>query len=592
MKDKRYEEYLTIKKDEFWCTPYIGRRVNDIYSSIFDHNGYFPSDDYNKYPEYDENGIIINLHPVIKNNVIDSISYYKKVDHGIYYRGADYKALNSHDIKVFKTILDECTESDAPEILERILELPLSEGWCLERTNPKSIVISNNGKKTSVPREYTEYIIDLARLYPDITCNDDFWNINRKLLKSQYKNALFAMLGSFNRKNFPNVSFAETANERIVREDNEERLKNDLINGIRNNDLQTVKRLVADIDDVSREVVQTAVDNSNTHSLEIIASHITDCNTLKIAGIYAIKQSETDLLYKLLENREPSDYSTLIYPAYLNGKIEYVTLLLDKGCTLTIQKDHCALPVRKLLPLTNYYEVVWPVKYLQDLYGLEDHTYLKKVLGNYHTEYSDGKKCHGYNWIETSNIVKWILNTRDYELIDFAAMCHIQEAGIKDLRNSDIFLQAFEEGGEYWEHTKALFKDVPHCCADLYYKCVMDNKPELLKRLIECSGIGVNGDILHRAIEGYSSKTETLKILIDYYDAELPSKRNWRPIWEDVVYIRNNEVFEYFFMNYKEFYEDEAIHNAVIEYAVKRNLDSEKKQILIDKCGVDKALLA
>ena len=34
------------------------------------------------------------------------------------------------------------------------------------------------------------------------------------------------------------------------------------------------------------------------------------------------------------------------------------------------------------------------------------YAYLKKVLGNYHTEYSDGKKCHGYNWIETSNIEK------------------------------------------------------------------------------------------------------------------------------------------------------------------------------------------
>lgn len=60
MKDNRYTEYLTIKCD-FWQLPYIGRTVTENYYEMFDHNGYYPSDDQDNHPEYCDNGIVMNI---------------------------------------------------------------------------------------------------------------------------------------------------------------------------------------------------------------------------------------------------------------------------------------------------------------------------------------------------------------------------------------------------------------------------------------------------------------------------------------------------------------------------------------------------
>lgn len=39
----RYEMHLI--EGDLWLVPYIGRKVNDRYDELFDHNGYYPSDE-------------------------------------------------------------------------------------------------------------------------------------------------------------------------------------------------------------------------------------------------------------------------------------------------------------------------------------------------------------------------------------------------------------------------------------------------------------------------------------------------------------------------------------------------------------------
>ena len=60
MADSRYEEYLKIEND-FWQLSYIGRAVTEQYYEMFDHNGYYPSDDEDNHPEYCYDGIVMNI---------------------------------------------------------------------------------------------------------------------------------------------------------------------------------------------------------------------------------------------------------------------------------------------------------------------------------------------------------------------------------------------------------------------------------------------------------------------------------------------------------------------------------------------------
>ena len=141
MKDERYNKYLKIK-EEFWQVPYLGRKVNDEYYSVFDQNGYYPSEE-EAYPEYAEKGLILNLKPYVVDGVIKDISYYKVADHGPYSRHRDDKPLTARDRKAFTLVLDQCTDSIAAEVLDRLIAMPLKEGWEVSRVSEKSVSLKN-----------------------------------------------------------------------------------------------------------------------------------------------------------------------------------------------------------------------------------------------------------------------------------------------------------------------------------------------------------------------------------------------------------------------------------------------------------------
>ena len=290
MEDKRYREYLKIEND-FWQLPYIGRAVNDKYEELFDHNGYYPSDDYNKYPEYSEEDIIIKIELYLfDDGKIEGVSCSKFVDHGIYYKGSDDRSLNSHDIKVFKEVLDACTDSEASAVLDRLMKLPLQESWCIKRQTEKSITLEGEAGTVSLPVDYAKQVIDIARNAPDIRDNNDFWEVNKKNLRTKYRDAVFALLCNFDHEHFPSIQFKETAADRIAREDREEETRNKLVMEIDQGHVEKASALIDELPKIPRIALETAAKNNNTELLELCAHKTNNAYDLQFIGEYAIEK--------------------------------------------------------------------------------------------------------------------------------------------------------------------------------------------------------------------------------------------------------------------------------------------------------------
>lgn len=116
----------------------------------------------------------------------------------------------------------------------------MKEGWAVRKISEKSVSIANSDGVISVPKDYAYSVIDIARNVPDIRDNEDFWELNKKHLRLKFKDALFALLYSFTKENFPDVTFGETACERIAREDREEAAKKELVEAIDKNQTDKV----------------------------------------------------------------------------------------------------------------------------------------------------------------------------------------------------------------------------------------------------------------------------------------------------------------------------------------------------------------
>ena len=585
MSDSRYENYL-LSNIEYWQLPYIGRTVNDKYHLLFDHNGYYPSDDYDNHPEYSEKDIIINLKLQLSDNVVQSISYYKKVDHGLYSRHSDERPLNSHDIKVFKEVLDECTVSSSQHVLDQLLDMPLKEGWNIKRVSDKTIQLSKDGNKVSLPTDYAKLIIDIAPKVPDIISNDDYWEINSGWLRVKYKGAIFALLCNFNKDNFPGISFAETARERMNREDQEKAAKEALIHAIKYDQTKIVWELAEELAEIPREAIDVAVKKGKTDYLMSFVSK-TDQFWVEHIGNYAISNGEAELLERVIEKGGINNHR-LIYTAYNEHRIDFVILLLNKGYTLHIRPDNkTKYDIEDLLPLTDYSEVYFSVDILEQLYNAYGVGPISKVIENYHYSDRNWKRTgpDGYYRDETDALILWLINKHNIELIDCAAKNGVK-TWLENWANiEELALNIFNEDSEYWSHVKGLFINVFSI-----YRCILDKNLALLEYCVEREKVGIQ-DIEFALRENVNA--EMLRLLVKHLDISIDEdrKREGLPLWFIGLRINDLETFEIFFTKYSPKLEDCQTQEELYNHFIWNNYSVEKAEILVKVCRLPDQLI-
>lgn len=580
MTDSRYEEYLEIKYD-FWQLSYIGRGVTEQYYEMFDHNGYYPSDDEDNHPEYCYDGIVMNIKLDIDyEDRVTGISYYKVVEHGIFYKGSDDRPINAHDIKVFKEVLDACTVSEAPSVLEKLLTLPLKEGWTVKRVSEKSISLENKDGSIAVPKDYIYSVIDIAKNAPDIKDNEDFWEINKKHLRSKYKDAIFALMNSFTHDNFPDVQFAETAKERIEREDREERAKKDLIKAIKKHNDEETFKLTSLMDVVPNEAVDAAIECANTELLSIFAEKAHNSFVSEKVGRYAVEKGETTLLSKLLD-MNISCADRLIYAAYNGHRLEYVRMLLEKGYSLHIRADNnTKYESEALVSLTDYREVMFSSNILEQLYSDLGPEAIKKIINNYHRDWDPDLKEHvsGYFSDETTAFVLWLIEKRDYELIDLAIEKNMRTSMSPYGKEETLAIEIFNENTDEWKRIKALFTN------DISFsRCFSIGNLELLNYLVTCNT--VTETTVQKALDGINKvSTEMLRVLMEHLDLSVHDYHGNLPLWWYALRIDDAVAYESIFTKYNEALNDDSERQKIYNDFMWHYHDPDKARILVKCC--------
>ena len=587
MEDKRYRSYLKIENN-FWQLPYIGRAVNDKYEELFDHNGYYPSDDYNKYPEYSEEDIIIKIELYLfDDGKIEGVSCSKFVDHGIYYKGSDDRPLNSHDIKVFKEVLDACTDSEASAVLDILIQLPLQEGWRIKRSSEKSISLESEAGAVSLPVDYAKQVIDIARNAPDIRDNNDFWEVNKKNLRTKYKDAIFALLCNFDNEHFPSISFAETAAERITREDREEETRNKLVAEIEQGHVEKAANLIDELPKIPRTALETAAKKNNTELLELCAHKTNDAYDLQFIGEYAIENGAADLL-KTVAELDKGNSKRLIYTAYNNHRIDFVLLLQQYGYTLHIRHDNkTKYRTEELLPLVGCHEVYFAANVIDQLYDEYGSEPVEKIVENYHhsNAYFIKTDPDGYYDDETSALVAWLIEKRDLALIDMAVNNGVRAKMAAYNNDERLAIKVFNEDEELWTHAEGLFAGNIS-----FSRCISDKNLKLLKYLVE--RVPVPESVLRKAIEDRASD-EILDVLVQHLDLSIQEKRPPAklPIWYYGLRINNMDSFERLFEKFAEQEKEEAEYREIYDHFIWHYHDPEKAKVLVRTCNLPELLI-
>ena len=550
MENGKYNDYLAIH-EEMWIIEYLGRKVNDEYYATFDHNGYYPSDDYHNYPEYSEKNIIINLKPSLDDKgIINNISYYKVVDHGPYYRRSDDRKLDAHDVKVFKEILDRCTYNYASDILDKLKVMPLLNGWSVKRENKSSLILLHGGECISVPKDYLERMIELASRYYDVVNNNDFWEENKRLLKPKYRDAVMAILSNYNRIQFPSIAFKETAQERINREETVEEAQKTVKSLLDRNNTEEAKEILSNLEDISADILETALKQGNEDIIKVLSEKNLDNYKIKRIAVWCLENDNDSLFKEIVDKKSLETYCDWIYSAFDNNRIGCVEYLLRKGCWLNIGDNRTTLPVKEILSLVEYSDVIWPIKYIQDIYSNENREYIFKIINNVRGQKWDPEKnCFGagYQMVQMRDIAFWIAQTKDLELIDLAVKKGLLIKDTYTSREDEVFLDAFQTGGEYWNHVKHMLNiEDRDYLEGLLKKCLDENKIDLLLKMIKYFGLSVDSKLLDKAIYRCCS-TELIKTLLNSYD---PTNDEIEKLNEAFIETENLDLFNYYLKDF------------------------------------------
>ena len=572
----RYEMHLI--EGDLWLVPYIGRKVNDRYDELFDHNGYYPSDEYDKYPEYSEKEIILNLHPHVKDGVIEDITYYKKIDNGLYSRHSIEKPLTQKDRKIFVEVLDECTDSVAGDVLDSILNNPLSGGWSVKSASEKNIVIQNGSEKISIPRAYVEFVIDVGRTAPDILNNRDFWRINGDSLRTKYMEGLMILLESFNKDNYPELIVGKTAKEKTEHDNNVQIAKESITDAILNDNQEKIEEYCEVLSHVPSSAIEAAVDRGDLDLVKRLSPKANP-DVIERIGINAIDTSNKDLLELLVNVRGALAKWTEC--AFINRKEDALTFLLIRHGLLRIRENEHNYTFEELLPLVKYSGVAWPLDYLKRFYEMDDRSYITTALRNLkHTPGYDG-----YNDSDLEKIVDWVLDCKDPVLLDAVKSSRIVFFG---QGYEDLFIKAFINYEEQWDSVKFLFPNIDAECIRSYWSCVVHNNYDVLERLINFFKIGTPKDLVIRSIDPMPKDKRIPKLIIENYDENIePDSGKNIKIWHVFVRCKDSELFKLFFTKQSHLLDDEDVLDDVAHSILWYYPDVEKARFLAEKYDID-----
>ena len=572
---EKYEMHLAVS--DLWLEPYVGRKINGRYDTFFDHNGYYPSDEEDKYPEYSENDIIINLHPHIKDGIIDSISYYKKIDNGFYSRHTIEKPLTSKDKKIFKNILDECTYSEAKVILNDIIRKPLTDGWLIKSVSDKSVTIQKGKEKINIPRDYIEFVIDVGRNNPDIINNRDFWHVNEKNLRIKYMEGLMILLAGFNKENYPDLILGKTAREKTEHDNKVIIAKESITNAIKNEEYEKVDQYIELLTRIPNSAVEAAAEKGNLTLLKKL-SNKSDYYAFEQIGLSAIDSSNRSLLELVVASKGVMPKWTK--HAFKNRKKDDLNYLLEKNGLLRIGYEDNDYSFEELLPLVKYHKVAWSLSYLKSFNELTDRKYITTALSNLYCV----SGFDGYNMYDIENIVDWVIDCNSIELIDAVVHSGVRFSG---QGYSDIFIKAFSRGEEYWKHAELLFADTSKECIRAYWNCVVQNDYDLLKKLMDYYNIGTPKDLVIRAIDPIPNDKRISKLIIEKYDKNVESDVESRAvIWKVFTRCKDDELFKLFFTTQSHIMNDIEVRNEITHDILWHFPSVSKAKFLVENFGI------
>ena len=571
---ERYEAYL--REDDLWLAPYIGRKINEHYEEHFDHNGNYPSDDEDKYPEYWEKNLILNLHPHVKDGIVESISYYKKVDNGIYTRHSTYKALTSRDKKIFKELLDECTVSEAGEILDELLGKPLPDGWMVAKVTDKTITLQKELEKISIPRDYVKHVIDVGRSLPDILNNRDFWRVNEKKLRCKYMEGLMVLLSNIE-ETYPAYIIGETAKDRIAREDAIIEAKASLINAIRNDDKQKVVKCLDLLNVVHSDAINEALKKWDPDLLLKLAGKAAYFSDVCKIGEAAIEKDDSKTLRALV--KEKGCQPQWVDACFENKRIEDLKYLLAHSGELKVREE-CGYDLNELLPLVKYEKVAWTLSYLKEMNALSDKTYIQTALRNIYS----GQWGKGYSNSEVKEIITWILSCNDVELLDAVA-----SSGITVDYQNDLFIEIFMNKNDLWDTAKPLFRN--YTWKNFFSKFNRRTDYEFLLKLMKYYDVHTSIEDVIDTIQFKGDDKRIAKLIIDRYDESIKPKRPVKPLWEAVTMWADVELFEYFFKRNEQLLKRKDVCDGIVHTLLWYYPDVDKARVLVERYAFSEDLV-
>ena len=593
MEDKRYTNYLTFKR-EYWQIPFIGRAVNDKYEELFDHNGNYPSDNYEEHPEYFPNGIILNLNPSVRNGKIWSISCYKVCDNGMYVRSTG-RSIDAHDRKIFRELLNTSTNSIAGEILENVLSLEPNNGWKIKRISKKSISMIKDEEKINIPKSYIEEIIDVGRSYPDILYNEDAWEVNSSFLKMKYKDALIALLSNINRDDYAPDTFRKTAMETIEEEDKQSDYKRCLIEAVKQQDYETVQGILPHIKDVPSDAISIASSKADSKILSLLLSCPKIWSlSIELIAHCAIDNNDLVLLKKATNKTTLKFYRSWVYYAFKNKKPECVAFLLENGCHLKISYEKGLYKINELLYLVEYKNVVWPYEYIKAISRLDDSELLSKIIKNIHGAVGGDIDWPGYDQEVVEKLAILVIRSNNENWLTA-----LKTAGYKvwSVSNSDsraLFNEFFNKENITFDELNELFGGVDSFCKCILKDAIKHREYDLCEKAINVGKLIIDDELLKDAVGRYKkSKIETdiLKLLIRNFKPKTAYAYSYQDFRYDILECNNIEAFEYYLRNVGLNIKNDRDMQDLYEHFVWYSPNVERAKLLVEICEFDEHLI-
>lgn len=387
-------------------------------------------------------------------------------------------------------------------------------------------------------------------------------------------------MNSFTHDNFPDVRFVETAKERIEREDREAEAEKELVKAIKNNDNEAAIKLTSLVNGVPTDAVDEAIRTHNIDLLRVFAEKAHNSYDFEKIGKFAIENGETELLLRLLEmNSNRAD--RLIYAAYNGHRLEYVKALLEKGYSLHIRPDNkTAYESEELVSLADYREVMFSTNILEQLYSDIGPEPIKRIINNYHRDWDAdcNERVSGYYSDETTAFVLWLIEKRDYELIDCAVKKNMKTSLSPYGKEESMAIEIFNENADEWKRIKALFTN------DISFsRCFSIGNTELLNYLVTCNT--VTEATVQKALDGINKvSTEMLRVLMEHLDLSVHDYHGNLPLWWYALRVDDLVSFEAFFAKYNEVLTEESERKKIYDDFMWHHHDPNKARILVKCC--------